>query len=60
VDSPGHGVVTLQEWPTVSDEQMIGIAAGVEAVLQTAGRTGVVVRWKRTADGAQYTLAWTP
>lgn len=60
VDAPGHGIVTLQEWPTVSDEQMIGIAAGVEAVLQTAGRTGVVVRWKRTTDGAQYTLTWTP
>jgi len=60
VGSPGHGTAVLEEWPTVSDEQMIGIAAGVEAVLQEAGRKGVVVRWKRTADGAEYTLAWTP
>ena len=60
VASPGEGVVTLTEWPTVSDEQMIGIAAGIEAVLQEAGRKGVVVRWKRNAEGAQYTLAWTP
>lgn len=60
VESPGHGVVTLEEWPAVSDEQMIGIAAGIEAVLQEAGRKGVAVRWKRTGEGAQYTLGWTP
>lgn len=60
VDSPGHGRVTLEEWPGVSDEQMIGIAAGIEAVLQEAGRKGVEVRWTRTGEGVQYALTWTP
>ena len=60
VESPGHAVAMLEDWPSVSDEQMIGIAAGIEAVLQEAGRKGVVVRWKRTAEGAQYTLVWSP
>lgn len=58
VDEPGHGTVRLTEWPGVSDEQMIGTAAGIEAVLQAAGRKHVQIRWKRTRDGAEYKVTW--
>ena len=60
VEGPGQGTVTLDEWPDVSDEQMIGTAAGIEAVLQTAGRKNVQIRWQRTATGARYVATWTP
>lgn len=60
VDEPGRGTVILEEWPGISDEQMIGTAAGIEAVLQTAGRKNVVIRWQRTPDGARYIATWTP
>jgi len=57
-DSPGHAVIDLDDWPAISDEQVIGTAAGIEAVLQAAGRRQVAIRWKRTAGGAQYTATW--
>ena len=60
VDEPGRGTVTLDEWPGISDEQMIGTAAGIEAVLQTAGRKNVEIRWQRTSTGARYVATWTP
>ena len=59
VDEPGHGTVTLDEWPDISDEQMIGTAAGIEAVLQTAGRKNVAIRWQRTATGVSYAVTWS-
>lgn len=58
VEAPGSGVVELFEWPGVSDEQMLGIAGGIEAVLQVAGRRGVRVRWSRTTQGVQYRVTW--
>jgi len=57
-DAPGHAVIALEEWPAVSDEQLIGIAAGIEAVLQAAGRKEIAVRWKRTPDGVHYAATW--
>jgi hypothetical protein len=60
VDEPGRGTVTLDDWPGISDEQMIGTAAGIEAVLQTAGRKNVEIRWQRTSTGARYVATWTP
>jgi hypothetical protein len=60
VESPGRALVKLTEWPNISDEQLIGIAAGIEAVLQAAGRKSVVLKWKRNADGAEYTASWEP
>jgi len=60
VEGPGRGTLVLTDWPDVSDEQMIGTAAGIEAVLQTAGRKNVELRWQRTPDGATYTATWTP
>lgn len=59
VDGPGRGTVVLEEWPDISDEQMIGTAAGIEAVLQTAGRKHVEIRWQRTPDGVKYTATWS-
>jgi len=59
VDEPGRGTVSLTEWPEISDEQMIGTAAGIEAVLQTAGRKNVEIRWQRTSEGVKYTATWT-
>jgi hypothetical protein len=60
VEEPGRGTVTLDDWPGISDEQMIGTAAGIEAVLQTAGRKNVQIRWQRTSTGARYVATWTP
>jgi hypothetical protein len=60
VDEPGRGTVLLDDWPGISDEQMIGTAAGIEAVLQTAGRKNVQIRWQRTSTGAKYVATWTP
>ncbi|HVU03681.1 MAG TPA: hypothetical protein VHE30_18105 [Polyangiaceae bacterium] len=60
VDGPGVATISLSEWPSISDEQMIGTAAGIEAVLGAAGRKNVSIRWKRTADGADYAATWTP
>jgi hypothetical protein len=59
-DGPGKATVTLEGWPDISDEQMIGTAAGIEAVLQTAGRKNVEIRWQRTPSGALYAAKWTP
>jgi len=39
---------------------MIGTAAGIEAVLQTAGRRDVDIRWQRTPAGVLYVVKWTP
>lgn len=58
VDGPGRGTLVLEDWPGISDEQMIGTAAGIEAVLQTAGRRNVEIRWQRTPSGATYTATW--
>ncbi len=58
VEQPGVGVVELVEWPDVSEEQMLGIAGGIEAVLQVAGRREVRVRWTRTSGGIRYHVTW--
>ena len=58
VPAPGRGIVTLSEWPDISEEQMIGTAGGIEAVLQAAGRKDVKIKWKRNAAGVRYTVQW--
>ena len=54
-----HGAtVVLTGWPNMPDLRRLGVAAGVEAVLEMAGRKNVSVEFEGTADGAIYQARW--
>jgi hypothetical protein len=58
IPRPGIAELVLHGWPDVSDLQILGLGAGVEATLKVAGRQGVRMQTKRTFDGAQLTASW--
>jgi len=58
--SPGHAELVLDGWPDVTDLQAIGIAAGVRAVMEMAGRPDVVVLWRRDAELTRFDVTWRP
>lgn len=58
ITAPGRGTVVLTGWPNMPHLRRLGVAAGVEAVLETAGRKNVSVEFEGTSDGAIYQARW--
>ncbi len=56
--APGQAIVTLTEWPTISDMQLFGLGVGIETTLRCAGRQQPTVVGKRTREGAVYRCGW--
>lgn len=56
----GHADVVQSGWPEIPDVHLIGLAAGIDAALRSAGRENVKVAWRRTATGASFTATWMP
>jgi len=55
---PGRAEVRLTGWADVSDMQINGIGAAVEAIMSCAGRSVVRVESDRTLDGAVLLVSW--
>jgi len=60
ITGPGQAEVLLTGWPDMPDLRRLGVAAGVEAVMEVAGRKNVKVTYEGTADGAVYRVRWDP
>jgi hypothetical protein len=58
IPRPGVAEIVLHAWPDVSDLQIAGLAAGIEATLIVAGRQGVHMATRRTSDGAAMSATW--
>jgi hypothetical protein len=58
ITAPGRATVVLTGWPDMPDLRRLGVAAGVESVLEVAGRKNVSVEFEGTADGAVYQARW--
>lgn len=56
--APGHAELVLDGWPDVPELQAIGIAAGVRAVMELAGRDEVRVVWRRDGEVARFDVTW--
>ncbi len=55
---PGRALVTLHDFPSISDLQIIALGAGVETTLRCAGRKDARATGRRAQDGAVYTCTW--
>jgi len=58
IDAPGTATVVLTGWPGVPDLRRLGVAVGIKAVMDVAGRKDVTVRYDATDDGAVYHVRW--
>ncbi len=58
IDTPGVCHVELEGWPDPPKLELIGLAAGIEAVLRCAGRKDVSVRFERRPNGAVFLGSW--
>jgi hypothetical protein len=56
---PGVAEVVHAGWPEITDLQVIGLANGIEAVLDCAGRASPKVVWRRTASGVLFLASWS-
>jgi hypothetical protein len=50
--------LAVVDWPRITDIQIAGLGAGVNAVLSVAGRRNVVVASSRTPGGVAYKVTW--
>ena len=55
---PGDARIWLTDWPDASDLRLQGVAYGIWATLEVAGRSDIDVTWDRTPDGAEYYARW--
>jgi hypothetical protein len=60
VVEPGRAELTLSGWPDVSDRHLRTLGVTIVRVVELAGRRDPAIQVRRTADGALYTLTWTP
>jgi len=60
IEARGRGTVVLTGWPNMPALRRLGVAAGIRATMEVAGRTNVTVDYVDTADGAEYRVRWTP
>ncbi len=58
IDAPGTATVVLSGWPGVPELRRLGVAVGIKAVMDVAGRRDVTVRYDGTDDGAIYHVRW--
>ena len=60
IEGRGRGMVVLTGWPNMPALRRLGVAAGIRATMEVAGRADVVVDYVDTADGAEYRVRWRP
>lgn len=58
ITAPGRATVVLTGWPDMPHLRRLGVGAGIEAVLEMAGRKDVSVTFEETDDGAIYQARW--
>jgi hypothetical protein len=58
VPIPLRGEITLRDWPTIPEIDIVALASGTEAVLGVAGRKDAKVRYERTREGAFFVATW--
>ncbi len=58
IDGPGRATVVLTQWPQMPDLRRLGVASGIRAVMEVAGRKDVTVEYDGTDDGAVYRVCW--
>jgi hypothetical protein len=58
--APGRAEIILSRWPHVPPLRLLGIACGVRATLEVAGRKDVSVRYDLTPEGATFHARWKP
>jgi len=56
----GEGLMILEGWPDVPDYDCLGLATGIEAVLEYTGRKDAKVRWERHPPEIHFIATWTP
>jgi hypothetical protein len=54
----GYALLALEGFPTISDFSLLGLSAGIEGVLRSAGRKETTVTFDRTANGARLEARW--
>ncbi|MEM6958163.1 MAG: hypothetical protein AAF645_20945 [Myxococcota bacterium] len=55
----GYASIVLEGWPGIPEYDCLGLATGIEAVLQYAGRHDARLTWKRTSTQVRFTARWT-
>ncbi len=55
---PGRAEVVLSGWPDMPNLRRLGVASGIRATLEVAGRKDVQVEYDETPDGAVYRVRW--
>lgn len=59
IPKPGHGQVTLLDWPNVTDFPLRGLGNGITTLLTLAGRTNVRTRiTSRTPEQVVISVTW--
>jgi hypothetical protein len=59
IPRPGHGEVTLLDWPDVTDFPIRGLCNGITTLLTLAGRANVTTRiTTRTSDHVVIAVTW--
>lgn len=58
IDGPGRATLVVTGWPGMPDLRRLGVAAGVRATLEVAGRKDVSVEYEGTDDGALLHARW--
>jgi hypothetical protein len=58
IHGPGQATLVLTQWPNMPDLRRLGVASGIRAVLEVAGRKEVHVDYEGTEDGAVYRVRW--
>ncbi len=58
IPEPGRAEIVLVGWPDIPHLRMVGVAEGIGAVLEIAGRRDVVMTFTRTEVGANFHATW--
>jgi hypothetical protein len=58
VIEPGHATFELLGWPDVTDYDALGLATGIDFVLEHAGRKGAASRWSRSGGRVIFEASW--
>lgn len=58
--APGRAALVLEGWPDVPELHAVGIATGVRAVLELAGRADVRVAWRTDGEVTRFDVTWRP
>jgi hypothetical protein len=58
ITSPGNARIVLTGWPEIPKLRMMGLACGIQATLEVAGRRDVEVTFDSAPDGAVFQARW--